>query len=125
MLKSTSSRCLLHPTSVIHLCLTAAYISTDRTTLLLMRCFGAQATTCGLLLGIANMTRQSFTVFGLSMVPYLAFNAWFGLGHGKGVFTQWLWLDFVGNVTFGLGSLYCARLLGQNEDEGCKTRRNE
>jgi hypothetical protein len=58
------------------------------------------------------MTRRSFQAFGLAMIPYLGFNAWFGLGPGKGVFTPWLWLDFVGNVTFGLGSFYCASLLG-------------
>ncbi|KAJ6027395.1 uncharacterized protein N7446_004009 [Penicillium canescens] len=81
--------CLLFPSSVITLCLTPRYISFDHTTLLLMRCFGAQATTCGMLLGTATMTRRSFQAFGLAMIPYLAFNAWFGLGPGKGQDTEY------------------------------------
>jgi hypothetical protein len=82
-----------------------------------MRCFGAQATTCGLLLGTTTMTKRSFTAFGLAMIPYLAFNAWFGIGPGRGMFTSLLWLDFVGNITFGLGSFYCASLLTETKQD--------
>ena len=59
------------------------------------------------------MTAKSFTIFGLSMIPYLGFNAWFGIGPGKGVFTGWLWMDFVGNCVFMGGSLLAAKLLGE------------
>lgn len=93
-----------------------------------MRCFGAQATTCGVLLGTANMTPKSFVAFGLAMIPYLGFNYWFGVGPGKGVFTSLLWLDFVGNVTFCAGSFYCAWLLGRDEEEvegGGRLRKDE
>ncbi|KAJ5657543.1 uncharacterized protein N7484_001192 [Penicillium longicatenatum] len=109
--------CLFLPSTVIGLSLTPQYVSYDRTTLLLMRCFGAQAMTCGLLLGTATMTKRSFTAFGLAMIPYLTFNAWFGIGPGQGMFTPLLWLDFVGNVTFGLGSLYCASLLTETKKD--------
>ncbi|KAJ5813749.1 uncharacterized protein N7503_000499 [Penicillium pulvis] len=109
--------CLLLPSSVIGLSLAPQHVSYDRTTLLLMRCFGAQAATCGLLLGAATMTKRSFTAFGLAMIPYLAFNAWFGIGPGQGMFTPLLWLDFAGNVTFALGSFYCASLLTGIKEE--------
>ncbi|KAH8599538.1 hypothetical protein B0O99DRAFT_737310 [Bisporella sp. PMI_857] len=52
--------------------------------MLLTRCFGAQAMTVGLLLFTSDMTARSFTAFGLAMLPYLGFNAWFLGGPGKG-----------------------------------------
>ncbi|KAJ6116126.1 hypothetical protein N7523_005601 [Penicillium sp. IBT 18751x] len=90
--------CLLQPSFVIGLSLNPPYALVNRTTSLLMSCFGAQAMTCGLLLGAADMSQKSFTIFGLAMIPYVAFNFWFGLGPGRDVFTPWLWLDFVGNM---------------------------
>ena len=80
-----------------------------------MRCFGAQAMTSGLLLGFSNLTASGFALFGLSMVPYLGFNAWFLFGPGKGVFTGWLWLDLMGNVVFLSGSLFAAKILREEE----------
>jgi hypothetical protein len=47
-------RCLLHPSSVIVLGPAPQYALTNRTTSLLMRCFGAQAMTAGLLLGTST-----------------------------------------------------------------------
>lgn len=86
-----------------------------------MRCFGAQAMTSGLLLSTTTINAQAFKIFGLSMVPYLVFNAWFAaewLGFGAGreggigsMFTKVLLLDFVGNCVFMGGSLWAARLL--------------
>ena len=70
---------------------------------------------CGLLLGTSDMTVNSFVAFGLAMIPYIGFNAWFGIGPGKGVFTRWLWMDFIGNMAFGLGSMHCAKLLVEEE----------
>lgn len=66
------------------------------------------------------MSQRSFTVFGLAMTPYVAFNLWFGFGPGRGMFTPWLWLDFIGNMIFGLGSLYCAKLLKEDDDDDFK-----
>jgi hypothetical protein len=82
-----------------------------------MQCFGAQAATCGLLLAVSNMTATSFTTFGLAMIPYLGFNAYFIVGPGKGFFTNWLLLDLIGNLTFLSGSLYAAKLLRGVEEE--------
>jgi hypothetical protein len=73
--------------------------------------------TCGLLLGTSDMTVRSFTAFGLAMIPYIGFNAWFGFGPAKGMFTKMLWLDFIGNVVFLSGSLYCAKLLEEEADD--------
>lgn len=80
-----------------------------------MRCFGAQALTAALLLATSEMTVRKFTAFGLAMVPYLGFNAWFGIGPGRGVFTRWLWMDFLGNVGFLVGSVWAVRLLEEGE----------
>jgi hypothetical protein len=73
--------------------------------------------TTGLLLGVSDMTTRSFTAFGLAMIPYLGFNAWFGVGPGRGVFTKWLWMDFIGNIVFFSGSLVAAKLLRDENDE--------
>lgn len=107
----------LDPATVIKLSLTPTYAIVNRTTKLMMRCFAAQAMTSGLLLGMSPMDERSFTSFGLAMIPYLMFNGWFLLGSGRGVFTNWLLADFVGNVFFALGSAYCAKVL--REENGC------
>ena len=73
--------------------------------------------TCGLLIYTSDMTERSFTAFGIAMIPYLGFNAWFGVGPGRGVFTKWLWMDFIGNLVFFGGSLGAAKLL---RDDGRK-----
>ncbi|KAK3328137.1 hypothetical protein B0T19DRAFT_183649 [Cercophora scortea] len=114
--------CLVHPSSVMALGFTPAYAAIcNSTTSLMMRCFGAQAMTCGLVLGTCDMTPFSFTAFGLAMVPYIGWNYWFsGIGPARGVITKLMWMDFFGNVFFGLGSLYCAKLLREQQDEDMK-----
>ena len=72
--------------------------------------------TAGLLLGVSPMDEWGFTSFGLAMIPYLAFNIWFIVGPGRGVFTEWLFMDFVGNIFFGLGSAYCVKLLREQRE---------
>lgn len=73
--------------------------------------------TAGLLLSTSDMTEYSFTAFGLAMIPYLGFNAWFGVGPGRGVFTKWLWMDCIGNLVFLSGSLLAAKLLRDDGEE--------
>lgn len=82
-----------------------------------MRVFGAHAVTCGLLLGTADMSRRSWSAFGLAVASFMGFNVWMGIGPGKGMFTKWLWMDFVGNAAFALGSAWCVKLLGEQEEE--------
>ena len=115
----TLARCLLHPSSVITLGFTPPYAAMcNWTTSLMMRCFGAQAMTCGLLLGTSTMTASSFRAFGLAMIPFLFYNFWFsGVGPAPGVLTSLLALEVLGNLFFCLGSLYCARLLREVELE--------
>lgn len=81
-----------------------------------MRCFGAQAATSGLLLGVSEPTEQKFTMFALAMIPYFGFNAWFLAGPGRDVFTSWLWLDVVGNVSVAF--LYGFRWNTSDNDAG-------
>lgn len=108
----------MHPSSVFALGLTPPYLAISNvTTSLFARCFGAQAMTCGLVLGTSNMTSFSFTAFGLAMIPYIGWNYWCGIGPGKGMVTSMMWMDFIGNVFFGAGSLYCAKLLKEVEEE--------
>jgi hypothetical protein len=102
---------------VIATSLAPQYALTNSTTSLLMRCFGAQAMTAGFLLRTSNVTTTSFTAFGVSMIPYLGFNAWFIIGPGRDFFTNWLWMDFVGNMVFLSGSLFAAKLLKDDEEE--------
>ena len=109
--------CLIHPSSVLTLTLAPTYALINRTTGLLMRCFGAQALTVGLLLNTSNMTESRFTAFGLAMVPYVAFNAWFSIGPRRGAFTALLWMDVIENVFFGLGSRCCAKLLREKDEK--------
>lgn len=83
-----------------------------------MRCFGAQAMISGLLLGVAPMNARSFNAFALAMMPFLGFNAWFIVGPGREMFTNWLLMDLVGNVFYAVGSAYCARVLeGEGKEE--------
>ncbi|KAK4035229.1 hypothetical protein C8A01DRAFT_38321 [Parachaetomium inaequale] len=108
--------CLLHPYSVIALGFTPKYVAmANVTTHLFTRCFGAQAMTCGLVLGTSEMTAFSFTAFGLAMIPYIGWNYWFGVGPARGMVTSLMWLDFVGNVFFMGGSLWCAKVLREEE----------
>ena len=51
------------------------------------------------------------------MILYVALDAWFGFGSGKGVFTKRLAIDFVENVFSGLGRAYCVKLLREARRE--------
>ncbi|KAF4549831.1 Hypothetical protein D9617_20g028870 [Elsinoe fawcettii] len=108
--------CLIFPTTVLSLTLTTSFTTTHPATTLLMRCFGAQAATAGLLLGTSTMTARSFAIFAGAMVPYIVgFNAWAILGGGRDMFTTWIWMDFIRNSFFLGGSLWAAKM---SEEEG-------
>jgi hypothetical protein len=67
------SRCLVHPSSVLQLCMrpqpggeeTAKLVGT------LMRWFGAQAMLVGLVFGTSIPTKVTYRAFGLAMLPFL------------------------------------------------------
>ncbi|KAK0653030.1 hypothetical protein B0T16DRAFT_388186 [Cercophora newfieldiana] len=112
---------LLHPSSVLSLGFTPQYLALcNVTTSLFVRCWGAQAMTCGLVVGTSKMTPFSFTSFAVAMLPYIGWNFWQGLGPGRDMVTNFIWLDFAGNVFFTFGSLYCANLLREQEEEDKK-----
>ncbi|KAL2265125.1 hypothetical protein VTJ83DRAFT_6225 [Remersonia thermophila] len=118
--------CLLRPQSVIALGFTPRYAAISNvTTRLFARCFGAQAMTCALVLGTSDMTAFSFTAFGLAMVPYLGWNLWFGAGPRKGMINSWMWLDCVGNLFFMGASLWCAKVLREEDRRDMKSRREK
>lgn len=110
-------RALLHPASIIRFGFQPAYAVVTTTASLFCRCWGAQAMTVGVLLGTAPMNAFSFRAFAAAMVPYIAWNFWGGLGPGRSVVTPLIWGDFLGNIFFAGGSLWCAKLLQENEDE--------
>ncbi|MFH1557637.1 MAG: hypothetical protein ABII76_22745 [Pseudomonadota bacterium] len=91
--------CLLAPHMVESLSLKPEHQHLSATTALLMGCFGAQAVLCGSLMLLARFTATTFLVFGLlASTPFFAFNAWFVWV--AEMFTAWMLLDFVGNVSF-------------------------
>jgi hypothetical protein len=65
---------------------------------LMTRCFGAQASMCGLLLLTTNMNKRAYKYFGLAMIPFFVFDGyfwWIGrLTHFGGIG------DALGNVVF-------------------------
>lgn len=72
------------------------YMGTDASRLLLA-CFGAQAVLCGIVILTSKFTPATFLVFGLlGSVPFFGFNYYFYFI--KGMFTEWMLLDFVGNI---------------------------
>ena len=65
-------------------------------------CFGAQAVLCAVLMYTTNFTARTFLVFGLvGSIPFFVFNYYFVFV--VPVFTDWMLLDFVGNI----GILLC------------------
>lgn len=88
--------CLLHPVSVERLSLQAEYQHLSTTSALLIACFGAQALLAGLLVLFSTFTRRTFLVFGVAMLPFLAFN--YAFVFVWPIFTSWMALDLVGNL---------------------------
>jgi hypothetical protein len=48
---------------------------------LIMRCFGAQATVCGVLITISHFSKNTFVTFGLMMLPFFVFD-WMAWDYG-------------------------------------------
>ena len=68
----------------------------------LIGCFGAQAILCATLIFTTRFTAQTFLIFGLiGSIPFFIFNYYFVFI--SPIFTDWMMLDFVGNV----GILVC------------------
>lgn len=105
--------CILMPEMVETLSLREEFRHLSDTSTLLLQCFGAQAVLVGSLMLLSRFTAQTFLVFGLlASVPFFGFNAWFFWG--SKMFTNWMLLDFAGNISFLLIGLIGWRLM-QNE----------
>lgn len=72
---------LTFPHKVIEFAFTDDYLGKAGVTKplkLTMRCFGSQATLCGVLILSSKFSADTFKIFGLAMIPYFAFDymAW-------------------------------------------------
>ena len=88
---------LLFPGSVEALSLRPGhYIGTEASRVIL-GCFGAQAVLCGIVILVSRFTARTFLVFGVcASLPFMAFNYYFY--YVREVFTDWMLLDFAGNI---------------------------
>ena len=77
----------------------------------LMGCFGAQACLCATVILTCRFTPLTFLAFGLvGSLPFFAFNFYFL--YIEPIFTNWMYLDFVGNIgilSCGVLGWYAAR----------------
>ena len=101
--------CLIFPGAVERLVLRPEFQIGNHTSELLISCFGAQAMLVGTVIWMAKFTPQTFVVFGLlASLPFFIFNAYFYFV--EPMFTEWMLLDFIGNVAILATSLWGYRL---------------
>jgi len=92
---------LLAPQSVIDLCFLPEYRTGTAILPFAIACFGAQAMISGLFAAFSRFTRATFLAYGIALIPFFAFNAWFTFIDP--VFTWVGLLDALGNaVMFAL-----------------------
>ena len=108
--------CLLWPHTVEALTLKPEFQHMSATTALLLGCFGAQAVLVGLVIALSNFRPLTFLIFGVAgSVPFFVFNWYFYFV--AQMFTDWMLLDFAGNI----GIFVCGILgfrLARREDAG-------
>jgi hypothetical protein len=93
---------LFFPSVVETFVLAPEYFIGSTSSALLIGCFGAQAILCSILIFCTTFSARTFLVFGLmGSLPFFVFNYYFVFI--LPVFTDWMLLDFVGNV----GILLC------------------
>lgn len=89
--------CLFCPTMVEALGFKPAYYIGNATSALLMGCFGAQAVLCGTVILTSRFTPKTFLIFGLiASAPFFGFNYYFYFV--RQMFSEWMLLDFAGNI---------------------------
>jgi hypothetical protein len=87
---------LLAPGSVIELTLLPQYRVGTPILPFAIACFGAQAMLSGLFAASSRFTRATFLAYGIALLPFFAFNAWFTFVDP--VFTRLGLLDAAGTV---------------------------
>ena len=89
--------CLLFPASVELFVMRPAYYVGNSTSELFVACFGAQAILVGAVIYTSRFLPSTFLIFGIvASVPFFGFNYYFYFV--RGMFTDWMVLDFVGNI---------------------------
>lgn len=98
--------CVMSPSSVELLVFKPEYQHGTATSHLLIACFGAQAILAGIVIATSEFKPLTFLVFGAAgSIPFLVFNFYFY--YIQEMFTQWMLLDFLGNI-----GILCTCLLG-------------
>ena len=88
---------LLFPGMVEALGFRAEYFVGNDTSRLLLQCFGAQAILVGTVVLTSRFLPRTFLIFGIvGSVPFFGFNYYFYFV--RGMFTDWMLLNFVGNL---------------------------
>ena len=88
---------LCFPSHVLSLGVRPEFNTGDVVTTIVMGCFGAQAMLGGVVIALSRFTAQTFLVFGIvGSLPFFAFNYYFVFV--SEIFTDWMLLDFVGNI---------------------------
>jgi len=109
--------CLFFPATVEALTIRPEYRVGNATSALFIACFGAQAMLCGIVIYTSRFLPRTFLVFGLlASVPFFGFNYYFYFI--KGMFTDWMLLDFAGNVGILAFSLLGYRLSARESAAG-------
>lgn len=105
--------CLFWPGVVEQLGFKPEYRHASATTAVLIGCFGAQAVLAGVVIAFSEFRPHTFLIFGLvGSLPFFAFN-WYFYFNAK-MFTDWMLLDFFGNlVIFACG--ICGYFLKRQE----------
>lgn len=67
---------MLLPEPILKISLKNAELAYSPELSLVFRCFGAQATLCGLLLLSCRFTKTTYRNFGLAMIPFFFFDYW-------------------------------------------------
>jgi len=89
--------CLLFPAVVESIVTLPAYYIGNATSALFVACFGAQAILAGVVIYTSRFLPSTFLIFGLvASIPFFGFNYYFYFV--RCMFTDWMLLDFLGNV---------------------------
>ena len=104
--------CLFWPATVVEqLAFKPEFQHGSATSALLIGCFGAQAILAGTVIAFSAFRPHTFLIFGIvGSLPFFAFNWYFY--YIAQMFTDWMLLDFVGNLTIlacGVGGFFLKR----------------
>lgn len=115
--------CLLFPSVVESLVMRPEHVSGNLASALFVGCFGAQAMLGGTVMWTSRFLPSTFLVFGLAgSVPFFGFNYYFYFI--EPVFTEWMLLDFAGNVGILMTCLIGYRLARREQVESAGAATN-